>query len=434
MNNDLTLNVVCTGKPVSNQMSQDDNVKTPWGSVQNLHQSTRHAVSLLVVDPGQKMDLQIRDDRNEQYSVLSGQATIEIDDQSHILNVSDAIVLPRAKKRSLANNTPEPLLVLEIQYDSSVLEQDLAEIASPYTSGNGVVAHPAKELSPPVCISEIGCNHKGEMSTALEMIKMAAQFCNVDVIKFQKRTNRELLTPEEYDSPHPNPINSYGDSYGEHREHLEFDIAQHRILKEACEDWGCVYSSSVWDTVSAREIVDLDPQLIKVPSAINTVEPVMDILFQEYGGEVHISLGMTNHEEEEKIIEHANRAGRLADLVLYHCISGYPVKNEHLYLLNIERLIKLYGNDVKAIGFSGHHKGIAPDIAALTLGATYFERHFTLDRTWRGTDHAASLEPDGMRRLTRDLKSVKLALVPKPDEIVEVELDQRKKLKKYASR
>ena len=90
----------------------------------------------------------------------------------------------------------------------------------------------------PKIIAEIGCNHMGQMDIAHEMIKVAAQFCKVDIIKFQKRTNRELLTPEEYRAPHPNPVHSYGSTYGEHREFLEFDIGQHRQLKAWCEEWG----------------------------------------------------------------------------------------------------------------------------------------------------------------------------------------------------
>ena len=90
----------------------------------------------------------------------------------------------------------------------------------------------------------------------------------------------------------------------------------------------------------------------------------------------------------------------------------------------------MYDKKLRGIGFSGHHKGIAPDIAALTLGAKYFERHFTLDRTWKGTDHAASLEPDGMRRLSRDLNLVAESLKEKPEEILEIEEIQREKLKR----
>jgi sialic acid synthase len=285
----------------------------------------------------------------------------------------------------------------------------------------------------PVCIAEVGCNHMGNMNTAIKMIKMATQFCGADIIKFQKRTNKDLLTLEERQRPHPNPENSYGATYGEHRENLELGLEQHRDLKQICEEFGSVYSTSVWDVAAAREIISLEPKLLKVPSAINTNKPLLDTLFKEFSGEIHISLGMTTRFEEDSILEQATHTGRAKDLVLYHCISGYPVANEHLYLLELSRLIEHYQNDVKAIGFSGHHVGIAADIAALTLGATNFERHFTLDRTWKGTDHAASLEPDGLRRLNRDLKSVNQALISKPQEIVELEMVQRDKLKKFVA-
>jgi sialic acid synthase len=94
-------------------------------------------------------------------------------------------------------------------------------------------------------IAEIGCNHMGQIELAHEMIKVASQFSKVDVVKFQKRTNRELLSSKEYDAPHPNPVNSFGSSYGEHREFLEFDLDQHRQLMSWCKEWGVEYSSSV---------------------------------------------------------------------------------------------------------------------------------------------------------------------------------------------
>lgn len=286
------------------------------------------------------------------------------------------------------------------------------------------------ELTPPIVVSEIGCNHKGDMDIAIEMIKIAAQFCDVDVVKFQKRNNKELLSEKEYDAPHPNPINSYGKSYGEHREFLEFDLDQHRTLMAACEEWGVVYSTSIWDVTSAREIASLEPQFIKVPSAINTDLPVLECLFSEFSGEIHISLGMTSNAEKDRLIELARSRDRLKDVVLYHCVSGYPVDDEELYLLEIRKLCEELGNEVKGIGFSGHHRGISADIAALTLGATYFERHFTLDRTWKGTDHVASLEPDGLRRLARNLRLALPALRYKDAEILQVEREQRRKLKR----
>lgn len=290
-----------------------------------------------------------------------------------------------------------------------------------------------KNKNDPILIAEIGCNHCGSFDTAVEMIKIASNFCEADIVKFQKRSNKELLTKKEYNSPHPNPINSYGETYGAHREYLELTLDQNKDLKMICEDHGVIYSTSVWDYTSAKEIINLNPKLIKVPSAINTDERVLNVLFNEFKGEIHISLGMTTLEEENNIIDLAKKTTRMNDLVLYHCISGYPVENDQLYLYEIKRLMNIYVNEVYGIGFSGHHKGIAPDIAALTLGATFFERHFTLDRTWKGTDHSASLEPDGLRRLKRDLISCKKALLYKPDEILDIEAPQRKKLKKFFS-
>ena len=135
------------------------------------------------------------------------------------------------------------------------------------------------------------------------------------------------------------------------------------------------------------------------------------------------------YEEERKIISFFKEKNRAKDLVIYACTSGYPVPFEDICLKEITRIKEAYGHDVKGIGFSGHHLGIAVDIAALALGATYFERHFTLDRTWKGTDHAASLEPQGLQKLARDLRQTYFALQSKEKEILDIEAVQRKKLK-----
>ena len=114
-------------------------------------------------------------------------------------------------------------------------------------------------------IAEIGCNHKGEIKIAKDLIK-SAKDCGADIAKFQKRNNKELLPESQYNSPHPNPINSYGETYGEHREFLEFSKEQHQELIDFCDSIGIEYSTSVWDVTSAKEISDLNPKLIKVPS------------------------------------------------------------------------------------------------------------------------------------------------------------------------
>ncbi|MES2922452.1 MAG: N-acetylneuraminate synthase family protein [Verrucomicrobiota bacterium] len=278
-------------------------------------------------------------------------------------------------------------------------------------------------------IAEIGCNHKGDMEIAKELIKVAAHVCGADVAKFQKRNPKELLSEDQYNSPHPNPAHSYGDTYGEHRQFLEFSLEQHIDLKAYCESQGIGYATSVWDLVSAKEITSLNPELIKIPSATNLNFELQDYLCKNYGGKIHVSTGMTRRDEIDQVIDFYEQQGRAKDLVVYACTSGYPVAFEELCLREITTLIEKYGDRVDQIGFSGHHLGIAADIAAMTLGAEWIERHFTLDRTWKGTDHSASLEPDGLRRLCRDIHHVEAALTYKEVDILDVELVQRKKLK-----
>ncbi|MEN6453520.1 MAG: N-acetylneuraminate synthase family protein [Prolixibacteraceae bacterium] len=285
-------------------------------------------------------------------------------------------------------------------------------------------------MKPPKIIAEIGCNHKGDLSIAKEMIMTAALFCKVDVVKFQKRNNKELLSYAEYHAPHPDPVNSYGATYGEHREVLEFSLDQHKELKLWCEENHLIYSTSVWDLTSAKEIASIGPELIKIPSACNLNKELLNYLCDRYRGEIHLSLGMTTREEEELIVSFFESKKRNHDLVLYSCTSGYPVPFEDVCLLELPRLKEAYQHRVKAIGFSGHHLGIAVDSAAVALGAQWIERHFTLDRTWKGTDHAASLEPDGMRKLARDCRAVARTLTHKSTEILNIEEVQRNKLKK----
>jgi len=280
---------------------------------------------------------------------------------------------------------------------------------------------------PPKFIAEIGCNHRGELDTAKQLI-VVAKTCGADVAKFQKRTARELLTPEQYDAPYDNP-HSYGRTYGEHREFLELDTDTHKILKEYAEDHGIEYSTSVWDMTSAKEIASINPAFIKIPSACNNHVRMLELLRDEYAGDIHISTGMSTGEEVEQALEvFAHCPERV---VLYACTSGYPIRFDEVCLLEIARLVKNYKETgrVREIGFSGHHNGIAIDAMAVLLGASWIERHFTLDRAWKGSDHAASLEPGGFTRLTRDARHIADAWAFKSGDMLDVELAQRKKLK-----
>ena len=281
----------------------------------------------------------------------------------------------------------------------------------------------------PKIIAEIGCNHKGDMKIAFELLDLAKS-CGADVAKFQKRNSKELLTKQQYDSPHPNPNNSYGETYGKHREFLEFSLDQNLELMNYCDKIEIDYSTSVWDVTSAKEIVSMNPKMIKVPSACNNHFSMLEILRDNYKGEVHISLGMTTPDEVDKIIGFFNQDNILKDrVIIYACTSGYPVPFNQLCLLEIKKLIDNFGDKVKSVGFSGHHLGIAADIAAYALGADWIERHFTKDRTWKGTDHAASLEASGLSKLIRDLNAVYESMEYKDEDILDIEKPQREKLK-----
>merc|ERR550537_2014700 len=142
----------------------------------------------------------------------------------------------------------------------------------------------------PKVMAEIGCNHKGEIEIAKELLTLAKK-CGADVGKFQKRCPKELLTPEQYAAPHPNPRNSYGDTYGAHREFLELSVEQHAELKKHCDEIGLGYSCSVWDMTSAKGIVSINPDLIKVGSPSNQHWEMQKVLRDEYSGDVPISTG-----------------------------------------------------------------------------------------------------------------------------------------------
>lgn len=282
----------------------------------------------------------------------------------------------------------------------------------------------------PKVIAEIGCNHKGEKECAKELLSLAKE-AGALVGKFQKRTPKELLTPEQYNAPHPNPHNSYGATYGEHREFLELSLEDHKELQEHCKSIGLEYSCSVWDTTAAKEIVTLNPVLIKVGSPTNQHWEMQKVLRDEYDGEVHISTGMTTKDEIEQIVQfwEQGKGNARERVVLYNCTSGYPVPFEDVCLLDIRLLQQRYQHRVKAIGFSGHHLGIAIDVGAYALGAEWVERHFTKDRTWKGTDHAASLEPGGLQKLCRDLQNMFICMTYKKEDVLDLEKEQRAKLK-----
>ena len=281
-------------------------------------------------------------------------------------------------------------------------------------------------------VAEIGCNHMGQINLAKMMIDQA-KFAGADYVKFQKRDNKILLSKKQYNEKHPVPHNSFGNTYGDHREYLELNINTHKQIFQYCKKKKIKYSCSVWDIKSAEQISKICEQYIKVPSATNLNFQVLDFLCLKYFGDIHISTGMTSEDEIDTIFEFIKKRKRLKNLVLYSCVSAYPTNVKDVCLLDVEKLTKKYGKYIKAIGFSGHHRGVSIDNCTVALGATWIERHFTFDRTAKGTDHAASLELEGLTKLRNRLDATMLALNYKPRGILKCEKPQRSYLKKVVN-
>lgn len=276
-------------------------------------------------------------------------------------------------------------------------------------------------------IAEIGAVHLGSMERARRLIHMAAA-CGVDYIKFQKRNPIESVPNELKNQPHPNSDFAYGSTYLEHRLTLELSIDQHAELKMLCEKEGSQYSCSVWDLTSATEIISINPHFIKIPSACNHNYSLMSYIFNNFQGDVHVSTGMSDKASTQQLLQFLARWPNR--VVVYHCTSIYPCSFDKLNLLEIEELCAIKKIGMR-VGFSNHGYGIAADIAAYVLGAEYIERHFIDDRTIKHSDAAASLEPEGLRKLCRDLQNVQLALTYKNEQMYTEEYEQLNKLRVF---
>jgi N-acetylneuraminate synthase len=276
----------------------------------------------------------------------------------------------------------------------------------------------------PKVTAEIGCAHLGSMDRARMLISLAAD-CGVDFVKFQKRNPDECVPEDLKNKPHPNQIFSYGETYLDHRKALELNLNQHFELKKYCDMLQVKYACSVWDMTSAKEIIEVNPAYIKIPSACNNNCDLIRYVMQNYQGDLHVSTGMTSNEDILKLLQLLmNWPNRV---VIYHCTSIYPCPFEKLHLLQIEEYYSVKRCGVR-IGFSNHGYGIAADVAAYVLGAEYIERHFVDDRTLRHSDAAASLEPEGMRKLCRDLYNVHQSLTYK-NELTAEEIAQETKMR-----
>ena len=259
------------------------------------------------------------------------------------------------------------------------------------------------EEQPCYVIAEIGHNHQGNLDTAFELIKAAAA-AGANAVKFQKRSNRRLYTQEMYDQPYEHE-NSYGPTYGLHRDFLEFDLQQYQRLMQCAADNNVEFMSTPFDDDSVDFLEQLEVPAYKVASGDLTNTPLLEYI-AKLGKPMLISTGASTLEEIHIAYE---AVARYQDQIcLLHCVSGYPTDYENLNLKGIETLRREFPKAV--IGYSGHDNGILAPVIAYMLGAAVVEKHFTLNRSWKGTDHKFSLEPTGMRKMVRDLRRVDTSL------------------------
>ena len=275
---------------------------------------------------------------------------------------------------------------------------------------------------PALIIAEAGINHNGSMETAKRLVDIAAE-AEVDAVKFQKRSPEDLLIREALDAPYTG-TNSFGKTYGEHRQKLELSDRDFQELFDYTEKKGLIFIASVWDLPSADFIDGLGVAVHKVPSADVTNLPLLEHVAR-FGKPVLLSTGMSEMDEIETavnaILQHNKK------LVLLECTSTYPSEPEEINLGAIAALRDKFGLPT---GFSSHERGIALTEAAIALGAVVIERHFTLDRTLPGSDHAASLESAGLKKLVRDIRNIERAMSTGDKKIHERERPIRKKLGK----
>jgi sialic acid synthase len=253
-------------------------------------------------------------------------------------------------------------------------------------------------------IAEIGHNHGGSVEECKKLFKAAAE-CGAHAVKLQKRDNAGLYTKEMFNRPYDNE-NSYGPTYGTHREALEFGRSEYEELKAYAASLGVTFFATAFDFKSAEMLADLDMPAYKMASGDLTNTPLLKFV-AEIGKPMIVSTGGGTIDDVRRAHECVTAIN--PSVALLQCTAGYPVENwEELDLRVIETFRLEFPESV--VGYSGHDNGIAMPVAAYVLGGRIVEKHFTLNRAAKGTDHRFSLEPVGLRKLVRDLQRTREAL------------------------
>jgi len=263
--------------------------------------------------------------------------------------------------------------------------------------------HVVNDKNPTYVIAEVGHNHQGKLETAKEMFRQA-QSCGVSAVKLQKRDNRTLFTKAAFDKPYENE-NSFGATYGEHREALEFGREEYAELKGYAAELGLDFFATAFDIRSADFLEALGMPAYKIASADLRNLPLLRHV-AAFGKPVVVSTGGGTMEDVECAYDTVMAIN--TQLCIMQCTCGYPVEFDELNLRAIETFRQRFPDIV--VGYSGHDNGIAIPVVSYVLGARVIEKHFTLNRAMKGTDNVFSLEPVGMRKMTRDLERARLSL------------------------
>jgi len=248
-------------------------------------------------------------------------------------------------------------------------------------------------------IAEIGSNHCGSVDRAIELIK-SAKHCGADAVKFQKRSNKSLFTKELYDSPYDNK-NSYGKTYGEHREYLEFGKEEYCVLQDLCKEIDINFFATPFDFESVDFLSEFDLPAYKIASA-DIINPMLVEYVAKLGKPIVLSTGGGTMTDIRRMVDTILPIND--QLVILHCTASYPVLYHDMNLNVIPKLIKEFPNQI--IGLSDHENGAHAASLAYYLGARVFEKHFTSNRAWKGTDHSFSLESRGLTKLIRNLSRI----------------------------
>jgi len=275
----------------------------------------------------------------------------------------------------------------------------------------------------PFIIAEIGNNHNGNLDLAKEMLKICKKI-NVDAVKFQVKDIETAFSKELLDKPYTGP-NSFGKTYREHKEALEFSKDELKVIYDYARELGIICFATPFDVKSVNILEELDNPIYKISSFhVTDLELIESIA--KTSKPIILSTGMSSIEEIDvavkKIREFHDK------LIILQCTSCYPTEDEDVNLRVIPTLEKRYECP---IGFSSHERGVAITSASVAIGAAIIERHFTLDRTMKGPDHASSIEESGMELVVKRAKRLFTALGSNEKKVLDSELDNRKKFRGY---